>query len=63
MEEPQADAGRSDSAQYREVASKLRALAQRFSFPGAKEDLIELALRYERKADQLDTRNAPQNQL
>jgi hypothetical protein len=53
MEDPQADPERSDSDQYREVASKLRELARRYSFPRAREDLIELALRYERRADQL----------
>ena len=57
MEEPQADAARSDSDHYRDMARKLRKLASRFCFPGARDDLLDLALRYERIADNLDARN------
>jgi len=36
------------------MASRLRELARQFRFPEASQELLELALRYERKADQLD---------
>jgi hypothetical protein len=59
MEEAQASPSRSDSEHYREMASKLRELARRFRFPGARQELLTLALRYERRADQLGVQNAP----
>ena len=59
MEEPQASPSHPDSEHYREVASKLRELARQFRFPGARQELLTLALRFERRADQLDTRSAP----
>jgi hypothetical protein len=58
MEEPQANAAPSDSVQYREMARKLRELAREFRFPGSHQELLELALRYERRADSLDARSA-----
>jgi hypothetical protein len=58
MEEPQADAARPDSEHYREMARKLRILAREFRFPGARQELLDLALRYERRADSLDARSA-----
>ena len=58
MEEAQASPSRSDSEHYREMASKLRELARRFRFPGARQELLKLALRYEWRADQLDERSA-----
>jgi hypothetical protein len=58
MEEPQATPARSDSEHYREMASKLRELARHFRFPGARKELLDLAARYERRADNLDARNA-----
>ena len=58
MEEPQANAARPDSVQYREIARKLRKLAREFRFPGARQELLDLALRYERRADNLDARSA-----
>jgi hypothetical protein len=58
MEEPQAKAGRSDSEHYREMARKLRELAPEFRFPSARQELLDLALRYERRADNLDARSA-----
>ena len=58
MEEPQAKAGRPDSEHYREMARKLRELAREFRFPGARQELLDLALRYERRADNLDARSA-----
>ena len=59
MEEAQASPSRSDSEHYKEMASKLRELARRFRFPGARQELLSLALRFERRADQLDARSAP----
>ena len=58
MEEPQASVSQSDGEHYREMASKLKELARRFGFPGARQELLKLALRYERRADQLDARSA-----
>jgi hypothetical protein len=59
MEEPQARPSHSDSEHYREMASKLRELAREFRFPGARQELLKLALRYERRADQLGARSTP----
>jgi hypothetical protein len=59
MEEPQAGPSHPDSEHYREMASKLRELARQFRFPGARQELLALALRYERRADQLDARSVP----
>ena len=58
MEEPQASPSHTDSEHYREMARKLRELARQFRFPGARHELLKLALRYERRADELDTRTA-----
>ena len=58
MEEPPASPSHCDSEHYREMASKLRELARQFRYPGARQELLKLALRFERRADQLDTRNA-----
>lgn len=58
MEERQANAAQSDSEHYREMARKLRELAREFRFPGARQELLDLALRYERRADSLDARRA-----
>jgi hypothetical protein len=57
MEEPQAKAAPSDGEHYREMARKLRELAREFRFPGARKELLGLALRYERRADNLDARS------
>jgi hypothetical protein len=59
MEELYASPSHPDSEHYREMASKLRELARQFRFPGARQELLTLALRYERRADQLDARSAP----
>ena len=59
MEELHASPFQPDSEHYREMASKLRELARQFRFPGARQELLTLALRYERRADQLDARSAP----
>jgi hypothetical protein len=58
MEEPQANAAPADSEHYREMARKLRELAREFRFPGARQELLDLALRYERRANSWDTRSA-----
>jgi hypothetical protein len=58
MEEPQANAAPSGSEHYREMARKLRELAREFRFPGARQELLELALRYERRADSLEPQSA-----
>jgi hypothetical protein len=58
MEEPQANAAPSDSEHYRQMARKLRELAREFRFPVARKELLGLALRYERRADNLDARSA-----
>ena len=59
MEEAQASPSRSDSEHYREMASKLWELARQFRLPGARQELLTLALRYEARAEQLDARRAP----
>ena len=59
MEEPPASPSHCDSEHYREMASKLRELARQFRYPGARQELLKLALRFERRADQLDTRDTP----
>ena len=58
MEDPQANAVRPDSEHYREMARRLRELAREFRFPGARKELLDLALRYDRRADHLDARTA-----
>jgi hypothetical protein len=54
MEETQANAAQSDGGHYRDMARKLRELARQFRFPDARQELLGLALRYERRADNLD---------
>ena len=58
MREPQESVSQLDSEHYREVAEELRELARRFRFPGIRQELLKLGLRYERRADQLDARRA-----
>jgi hypothetical protein len=41
---------------YRDMALKLRNLASQFRFPGARKELLDFALRYERRANDLDAR-------
>ena len=57
MEDPQAKSAGLDSHHYRDMARKLRELGREFRFPGARQELLDLALRYERRADGLDARN------
>jgi hypothetical protein len=58
MEEPQTKVSFPDSEHYREMARKIRELARHFRFAGARQELLDLALRYERRADSLDARNS-----
>jgi hypothetical protein len=58
MGEPQRAVGPIDSQHYREIASKLRDIARQCRFPGARQEILDLASRYERRADNLDARNA-----
>jgi hypothetical protein len=58
MEEQRSRTAQSDSEHYREMARKLRELAHQFLFKGARQELLDLALRYERRADDLDARSA-----
>lgn len=58
MEEPQANVAPSDSDHYRDMARKIRELAREFRIAGARQELLNLALRYERRADALDARSA-----
>jgi len=58
MKEPQANAAPTDSEHYREMARKLRELAREFRFAGARQELLNLALRYDRRGDSLDARSA-----
>jgi hypothetical protein len=56
METSRASSAQADSSHYREMAQKLRELAREFRFPGARKELLSLASRYERRADNLDGR-------
>jgi hypothetical protein len=57
--EPQLTVAQHDGEHYRDMARKLRILAREFRFAGARRELLDLALRYERRADSLDARLAP----
>src|ERR1700676_4316680 len=58
MEEPHRNAAPIDSQHYRVIASKLRDIARQCRFPGARQEILDLASRYERRADSLDSRSA-----
>src|SRR5690348_9994252 len=53
MEELETNAARPDSEHYREMAKKLQELAREFRFPDARREILDLAARYERRADNL----------
>jgi hypothetical protein len=58
MEEAQGSGGApSGSEHYREIASKLREIARECRFPGARREILDLASRIERRADDLDGRS------
>ena len=58
MEERQTNTAPSESEHYRDMARKLQDLARQFCFPGVRQELLDLASRYERRADSLNARNA-----
>jgi len=45
------------SQDYRELAIELREIARRCRLPGARREILNLALRFERRADYFDERN------
>jgi hypothetical protein len=57
MEEPQGTGAPSGSEHYREIVSKLREIARECRFPGARREMLDLASRLERRADDLDPRS------
>jgi hypothetical protein len=57
MEEPQGTGTQSGGQHYREIASKLREIARECRFPGARREILDLASRLERRADDLDARS------
>lgn len=58
MEEQQSRPALSDSEHYREMARKLRELAGKLRFRGARQEILDLALRYERRAYDLEAGRA-----
>jgi hypothetical protein len=58
MEEARATAD-PDSEHYRELAKKLREIARECRFPGARKEILDLAARYEGRADHLNARQRP----
>ena len=57
MEEPQGPGTPSGGQNYRKIASKLREIARECRFPGARREILDLASRLERRADDLDARS------
>jgi hypothetical protein len=57
MEEQQSGTAPPDSEHYREIARMLRKLAHQVRFPGSRQEILDLALRYERRAANLDARS------
>jgi hypothetical protein len=45
-----------DGAHYREMANGLRELARQCRFPGARKELLQLAARYDRRAEHFESR-------
>jgi hypothetical protein len=60
MGEPKREVGPVDSQHYRDLANKLRDVARQCRFPGARQEILELASRYEGRAGHLDTRRPPE---
>jgi hypothetical protein len=56
MGEPKSVVPPLDSQHYRELASKLREIAHQCRSPGARREILDLALRYEGRAKHLETR-------
>jgi hypothetical protein len=57
MEVPQGIGAPSDGEHYREIAGKLREIARHCRYPGARQEILDLASRLERRADDLDARS------
>jgi hypothetical protein len=57
MDKPPTGARSTDSQHYRELANKLRDIARQCRLPGARREMLDLAARYEGRADYLDTRS------
>jgi hypothetical protein len=55
MGEPKKVAETTDGPHYRE--SKLRDIARQCRFPGARQEILDLAQRYEGRADRVDAKN------
>jgi hypothetical protein len=51
---PRGSAPPLDGAHYREVAHGLRKLARQCRFPGARRELLQLAARYDRRAEHFE---------
>jgi hypothetical protein len=49
-----------NSQHYRDLANKLRDVARQCRFPGARQEILELASRYEGRAGHLDRRSPPE---
>jgi hypothetical protein len=45
-----------DGEHYREIARKIRAVARECRFANARQELLDLAASYERRADHLDNK-------
>jgi hypothetical protein len=58
MEAPQGAMAPANSQHYRELASKLREIARHCRFPGARREILDLAFRYEGRADHFEARNS-----
>lgn len=58
MGEPKRVVETIDGQHYHELASWLRGIARQCRLPGARQELLDLALRYEGRANHLDTRGA-----
>jgi len=56
MGEPPANAGRSEGERYREMARELRDRARQFRSSEARQQLLDLAIRYELMAEHVDAR-------
>jgi hypothetical protein len=57
MEEPQGTGTQSGGQHYKEIASKLREIASECRFPGARQEILNLASRLDRRADDLDAKS------
>jgi hypothetical protein len=48
-----------DGAHFREIAHGLRTLAHRCRYPGSRTELLQLAARFDRRADHFDAHQSP----